>query len=79
MLIPSLARLMAEHMSSETKMRDRIDYLESKLAKYDLNDEREIDKEHEWMDVHETEVNEEQIDAERQKLLQYQASESDTD
>lgn len=71
---------MAEHMSSETKMRDRIDYLESKLTKYAINTDESTMEKDEWVDVHDDHgVNEEQIDVERQKLLQYQPSDSDTD
>jgi hypothetical protein len=71
---------MAEHMSSETKLRDRIDYLESKLAKYDvatdvLNSALDGDG---WRDAQDDVIDEGQVDAERMKLLAHD-SDSDTD
>lgn len=56
-----LARLMAENMSSEHKLRDRIDYLERKLAKYD-GKIRDQNKEDKWR-------NGDGVDEERQRLL----------
>jgi hypothetical protein len=71
-----LARLMAEHISSDTKMRDRINYLESKLEKYDMGDHSAIEKDNDWVDI---QVNEAEIEAERQKLLHSDIAESDSD
>ncbi|KAI6188457.1 hypothetical protein M3Y98_00357000 [Aphelenchoides besseyi] len=73
-----LARLMAEHMNSETKMRDRIEYLESKLSRYHdvVKDE---DVEIELAKHKEEPIGDEQVEEERQQLLRYHPSDSDTD
>lgn len=69
---------MAEHMNSETKLRDRIEYLESKLAKYD-HTVREEDVEAELAKHSIDTVEEEHVERERQQLLRHPASDSESD
>jgi hypothetical protein len=63
---------MAEHMSTDSKLRDRIEYLEEKLAKYDDEGvEVEVEKEPEER------VDENEVEVERQLLLKDHLSDSD--
>uniref|UniRef100_A0A915DPV8 Cyclic nucleotide-gated channel C-terminal leucine zipper domain-containing protein n=1 Tax=Ditylenchus dipsaci TaxID=166011 RepID=A0A915DPV8_9BILA len=81
-----IARLTAEHTNTETKLQDRIIYLEKKLKKYgaeydrqtqlftsDEEEDEDGDDEHE----EETPLDEHLIESERQKLLVKRKSEED--
>lgn len=73
----SLARLMAEHTNTETKLKERIDFLEKRLSAYGSDDEEEEDLKNIPDLYDDIIVTEAAVEAEKRKLLHVEDTDSD--